>query len=263
MRTHTVTLLDQTLEYRRLEGRDPAAGTVVFLHEGLGSAGLWRDFPHRFAAATGCGALIYSRRGYGHSDPLTPPYRRPDDYLYVEALEVLPALLDHFAIDAPILFGHSDGATIALIHAGGGRRPIRAAIVEAPHVFVEDMTLTGIRAAVENWHGTALPKRLARHHRHAEGTFHGWADTWLDPGFHHMNCEHLLPAIACPLLVIQGRDDHYGSPHQVTRVVAQATGPEEALFLPDCGHTPHAEKTAAVLAASVSFLERYAAPKDR
>ena len=255
----TVTLLGQTLEYRRIAGPDPAAPTLVFLHEGLGSMGLWRDFPDRFAAAFGCPALIYSRRGYGNSDPLTPPYRRPDDYLHIEALEVLPALLDHFAIHEPILFGHSDGATIALIHAGAAKRPVRAAIVEAPHVFVEPLTLTGIRAAVESWNGGALPRKLARHHRHAEGAFLGWSETWLDPAYHAFDCQPLLPGIACPLLVIQGEDDHYGSRDQVTRVVEQVSGPAEGLFVPKCGHTPHAEQPQIVLGAALTFLGRHLA----
>ena len=255
----TVTLLGQTLEYHLIAGPAPGAPTVVFLHEGLGSVSLWRDFPERFAAALGCSALIYSRRGYGGSDPLSPPYRRPDDYLYIEALEVLPALLDHFAIHEPILFGHSDGATIALIHAGGAKRPVRAVIVEAPHVFVEPLTLAGIRAAVDSWQTTALPKKLGRHHRHVESTFRAWAETWLDPAYHAFNCEHLLPGITCPLLVIQGEDDHYGSADQVNRVVARVSGPADGLFLPKCGHTPHAEQTKVVLDAALTFLERHLA----
>ncbi|MEI6560231.1 MAG: alpha/beta hydrolase [Rhodospirillaceae bacterium] len=256
MTSGTISLDGQTLEYRRIAGPDPGAPTVVFLHEGLGSVSLWRDFPDRFAAATGCPALIYSRRGYGRSDPLTPPYRRPNDYLFTEALEVLPALLDRFGIAEPILFGHSDGATIALIHAGGAGRPVRAAIIEAPHVFVEPLTLAGIRAAVDSWHSTALPRKLGRHHRHVEGTFRGWSETWLDPGYHAFNCEHLLPGITCPLLVIQGEDDHYGSTDQVNRVVAQVSGPSAGLFVPRCGHTPHAEQTQVVLDAALTFLER-------
>ena len=170
---------------------------------------------------------------------------------------MLPALLNHFAIAEPILFGHSDGATIALIYAGAAKRPLRAAIVEAPHVFVEPLTLTGIRAAVESWQGGALPRRLARHHRDAEATFRGWSETWLDPGYHAFNCEPLLPGIACPLLVIQGEDDHYGSRDQVTRVVEQVSGPAEGLFVPNCGHTPHAEQTQVVLDAALTFLGRH------
>ena len=265
MTVRTVTLLGQSLEYRRIAGAVPGAPTVVFLHEGLGSVSLWRDFPDRLAAETGLPALIYSRRGYGQSDPLPPPYHRPDDYLFIEALEVLPAVLDHFDLKEAVLFGHSDGATIALIHAGGSGRAVRAAIVEAPHSFVEPICLEGIRATVQSWHHSALRRKLGRHHQQVEATFLGWSETWLNGTFQAMNCEHLLPAITCPLLVIQGEDDQYGSTDQVTRVVAQVSGPAEGLLLPKCGHSPHAEHARAVLDASLSFLahHRVTAASDR
>jgi len=251
-----VTIAGQRLEVRRIGGPDPEAPTVVFLHEGLGSVSLWRDFPDRFAAATGCPALIYSRRGYGRSEPLAPPYRRPDDYLDREALDVLPALLDHFHVRRPILFGHSDGATIALIYAA--HHPTRAAVIEAPHIFVEEMTLAGIRAAVEDWRTTNLPSKLGRHHAHAEGAFLGWAETWLDPG-RTWSIEAMMPRITCPLLVIQGEDDHYGSLGQVTGVVDRVSGPAVPLLIPNCGHAPHGERPDVVLDAALTFLERYPA----
>lgn len=256
------TVLDQRLEYRWIQGLDPAAPPLVFLHEGLGSVSLWRDFPDRVAAATGCPALIYSRRGFGGSEPLTPPYRRPRDYLHHEALAVLPRVLDHFGLHRPILFGHSDGASIALIHAGGAGRPVAAAIVEAPHVVVEPETLTGIRAAQAAWHTTDLPQKLARHHHHAEATFRGWADTWLHPDFHDLDLRALLPGIRCPVLVIQGEDDEYGTGAQVDAVVRRVSGPADSLIIPQCGHSPHRERPAVVLDATLTFLDRQLAGLD-
>jgi pimeloyl-ACP methyl ester carboxylesterase len=253
----TLTILGQRLEYRWIDGLDPAAPPLVFLHEGLGSVSLWRDFPDHVAAATGCPALVYSRRGYGASEPLTPPYRRPPDYMHGEALEVLPQVLDHFGIHRPILFGHSDGATVALIHAGSAGRPVAAVIVEAPHVTVEPEALTSIRAAREAWETTDLPHKLARHHHHPEGTFLGWAETWLHPDFHDMDIRDLLPGISCPLLVIQGEDDEYGTLAQVEAVTSQVSGPTESLVIPRCRHSPHRDRPEVVLNATLTFLDRH------
>ncbi len=253
----TVTIAGQRLEYHWINGVDPAAPVLVFLHEGLGSVSLWRDFPARLAAATGCPALIYSRRGFGASDPLTAPYRRPPDCLHVEALDILPRVLDHFEINAPVLFGHSDGGTIALIHAGAARRPVTAAIIEAAHVFVEPITLASIRDTVESWRTTDLPRKLARHHHHVEGTFHGWADTWLHPDFHNLDIRDLLPGITCPLLVIQGEDDEYGTSAQVTAIADGVSGPTQSLLIPNCGHSAHRDRPGVVLDATLTFLERH------
>ena len=257
MTGHLITVLGQRLEYRWIGGLAPHAPPLVFLHEGLGSVSLWRDFPDRLVEATGCPALVYSRRGLGASEPLTPPYRRPSNYLHVEALEVLPRVLDHFGIHRPILFGHSDGATIALIHAGGAGRPVAAAIVEAPHVIVEPETLTAIRATVEAWHTTDLPRKLARNHHHPEGTFLGWAEAWLHPEFHDLDVRNLLPGISCPVLVIQGEDDEYGTLAQVDTVVGRTSGPVDSLILPQCGHSPHRDRPTAVLDATLTFLDRH------
>ena len=254
----------QRLEVRRIPGPPPGCGqkpaaerpTLVFLHEGLGSISLWRNFPERLAAATGCPALVYSRRGYGNSDPLLPPYRRPFDYLHHEALEVLPALLVQCGIRKPILFGHSDGATIALIYASAPERGVTAVILEAPHVFVEPITLSGIRAICETWRTTDLRQRLARHHRHVDGAFWGWADAWLHPEFEGMTIEALLPLITCPVLVLQGEDDTYGTAAQVERVTTRVSGPASSRLIPNCGHSPHHEQTETVLDASLNFLTR-------
>lgn len=249
-----LTVLGHRLDYRRIPAARSAAPTLVFLHEGLGSIGLWRDFPDRVAAATGCGALLYSRHGFGRSDVLAEP-RRPD-YLHVEALTVLPEVLDHFGIVEPILIGHSDGASIALIHAGGGGRPVAGLVVEAPHVFVEEITLAGIRDAVKTWETTDLPRRLARHHLDAERTFRGWYEIWLDPVFRSWNIEDRLAGITAPALVIQGEDDEYGTLEQVRKVAGQVAGPAETLVLTRCGHTPHRDQAEAVLREIAVFVDK-------
>ncbi len=257
--TTALTVAGQRLEYRLIQAQDPTAPTMVFLHEGLGSVSLWRDIPDRLARATGCQALVYSRRGFGGSEPLAPPYRRPPNYLHIEALEVLPQILDHFGITNPILFGHSDGATIALIHAAATQRPVAAAIVEAAHVFVEPVTLAGIRAAHEAWETTDLRQKLARHHRHVEGTFQGWVETWLHPDFRDLDIQDLLPGITCPLLVIQGTNDEYGTEAQVIAIASQVSGPKQTLIIPNCGHSPHRDHPKIVLDATLAFLDRHLA----
>lgn len=244
------------LEYRRIPAADPALPVLVFLHEGLGSISLWRDFPDRLAAATGAGALIYSRRGYGRSDPQPAPFAT--GYLEREAAEILPRVLDHFGITRPILIGHSDGGSIALLFAALAGRPLAGAVTEAAHVFVEDITLAGIRDAVTAWETTDLRARLARHHADPDHTFGLWAEVWLSPPFAAWNIEAHLPRITAPLLVIQGEGDEYGTPEQVHAIVRQTSGPAEPLLIPACGHTPHRDQADAVLAAMADFVRRVA-----
>lgn len=252
----TLTIDDGRLEYRRIPAADPALPPLVFLHEGLGSVSLWRDFPDRLAAATGAGALVYSRRGYGRSDPQPAPFG--PGYLEREATEVLPGVLDHFAIERPVLIGHSDGGSIALLFAALAGRPLAGAITEAAHVFVEDVTLAGIRDTVAVWDGTDLRAKLARHHDDPDHTFRLWADVWLSPPFAGWNIESLLPRITAPVLVIQGEDDEYGTPAQVDAIVRQVSGPARALMLPACGHTPHRDQADRVLAAMAGFIKSIA-----
>lgn len=247
-----LTFKGRRLDYRWIEGTDPTAPTLVFLHEGLGSISLWRDFPDQVAAATGAPTLIYSRLGHGRSDPPLAP--RDLDYLHREALDVLPAVLAHFGIDSPILIGHSDGASIALIHAAAADRPVRGVIVEAPHSFVEPITLAGIRGAVEAARTTDLLQKLGRHHDDTEALFRAWSGVWLTPPFADWNIEDLLPKITCPTLVIQGEGDEYGTPRQVHAVTERVSGPAEGLLLPDCGHTPHRDQAEAVLNAIARFI---------
>lgn len=242
------------LEYRLLSPPPSAAPTLVFLHEGLGSAGLWRDFPDRVAAATGCGALVYSRRGYGASDPVAEP--RPVRFMHDEALQVLPAVLAHFGIERPLLFGHSDGASIALLYAGSGIGPVRGLILEAPHVFVEPVCLESIARLAREHETTDLPRRFARHHAHADSMFRSWADVWLRPEFAAWNIEEVLPAITAPVLVIQGEEDEYGTLRQVEAVTSGVSGPAASLVLPGAGHSPHRDRPEEVLAAAAGFAAR-------
>lgn len=239
------------VECRLIDG-DPALPALVFLHEGLGSVALWRDFPDRVAAASGRRALVYSRFGHGASD--LPAAPRGVDFMHREALEVLPALLSHFRLEAPVLVGHSDGGSIALIHAGrvGGDG---ALVLLAPHVFVEDESIAGITAAREAFEEGDLAQRMARHHRDAEVTFRGWNDVWLAPEFRNWNIEDVLPAITCPVLLIQGREDQYGTLEQVAAIERGIPGKVETVVL-DCRHVPHAERPEETLGAVVEFVGR-------
>ncbi|HZS82413.1 MAG TPA: alpha/beta hydrolase [Stellaceae bacterium] len=240
------------LEYEWIAETRPGVPTLVFLHEGLGSVALWRDFPAKLAAATGAAALVYSRRGYGSSDALEAPHAV--DYMHREALEVLPALLDRFAIAAPVLVGHSDGASIALIHAGGAGRDVRGLVLEAPHVFVEDVTIASIAAAKASYAASGLGRRLAPYHADPDAAFRGWNDIWLDPEFRAWNIEAYLPAIACPVLAIQGEEDEYGTVAQLHAIRRGVAGPCELLLLPGCRHSPHRDQAEATLQAMVRFI---------
>lgn len=246
---------DSQLEYIWIEPRKPAAPTLIFLHEGLGCVALWRDFPQQLAQATGCGALIYSRAGYGASSPA--PLPRPITYLHAEA-EVLRAIIEQLGIQETILIGHSDGASIALLYAASKPLPgLAGLILEAPHVFVEPITLAGITAAAELYRTTNLRSRLARYHGdRTDDVFWGWHDAWQQPEFHDWNIEALLPAITAPILLIQGQDDEYGTAAQLETIKQQASGPVEIMLLPNCGHTPHQEQPARVLAEMTTFIQR-------
>src|SRR5262245_22547645 len=200
-----VTAAGHALEYEWIEGGQP---TLVFLHEGLGAIRQWRDFPARVATATGCRALVYNRYGYGNSDVLAEP-RVTGRFMHDEALVALPELLAKLEIDSPVLVGHSDGASIALIYAGAGHS-VRGLAVMAPHVFVEEHGLRSIESVRQQFETTDLPERLGRYHRDARRTFYLWNDAWLDPRFKRWNIEEYLPSITAPVLAIQGTDDEYG-----------------------------------------------------
>jgi len=224
---------------------------LVFLHEGLGSVAGWRDFPRTLCDLLGAPGLVYSRRGYGRSTPLGRP--RGTDYLHREAWTVLPALLDDLAIAAPVLVGHSDGGSIALLYAA--RHQPRAIAIMAPHVFVEEITIEGIRDARAAWQGGKLQAPLARLHDDPDGAFFGWNDGWLDPAFRDWNIEAELPKIRCPVLAIQGVDDQYATMAQLDRIAEGLRSPCRLLKLASCGHTPQRDQPAAVAAAIAQLYD--------
>jgi pimeloyl-ACP methyl ester carboxylesterase len=254
-----VTSAGHSLEYEWLGSAAPGRPTLVFLHEGLGSIRQWRDFPLQVVKATGCRALLYSRYGYGRSDVLAEA-RAGVDFMHREALEALPELLGKLAVERPVLVGHSDGASIALIHAGAGHA-VRALALMAPHVFVEPVCVESIRKASAAFDSTDLAQRLGKYHRDAHRTFHLWADVWLDPEFLKWNIEEYLPAILCPLLAIQGEDDEYGTLAQLEAVRRGVRGPCELLQLPACGHAPFRDQPQATLAALGRFVRALDQPR--
>jgi pimeloyl-ACP methyl ester carboxylesterase len=229
-----------------------AAPTLVFLHEGLGSASAWRDFPQHLVEKTGCGALVYSRRGYGSSPPADLP--RPIEYMHDEAA-VLDDVLRHHRIREAILIGHSDGASIALIYAGRTRSgPLKALILEAPHVFAEPVGIESIAAMKRAYETTDLRERLARHHREVENAFRGWNDVWLDPRFRAWNIEEYLGAISVPMLLIQGTEDKYGTWKQIEAIERQVHGPVEIERVTHAGHAPHRDQPELLLEKMSAFI---------
>jgi pimeloyl-ACP methyl ester carboxylesterase len=248
-----------TVDGKRLEtiwyGPSPdLAPTLVFLHEGLGCAQMWRDFPARLADATGCGALVYSRLGYGRSEPCRLP--RPVRFMHDEGLRVLPRLLAAAEIQECILVGHSDGGSIAIIYAGGTAAPqLKGLITEAAHVFCEELTLASIQRAKAAYEQGDLRNRLTRFHgSNTQCAFQGWNDAWLHPDFVHWNLEEYLPAITVPMLVIQGEDDPYGTRRQVETIARQAGAGARVLMLAGCGHSPHRDQEDTVLEAMQAYI---------
>ena len=243
------------LEYVRLPSSHPREGApaIVFLHEGLGSVSMWRDFPQKVADATGCEAIVYSRAGYGRSEPAELP--RTTRYMHDEGLTVLPALLDALQLDRPILLGHSDGGSIALICAGGTGTPLAGVVQMGPHVLVADISVDSIAKATVAWQTTDLAARLGKYHADVEAAFRGWNDIWLHPDFRAWNIEEYLSGIACPVLAIQGEDDEYGTMNQIDRIAAQARD-VDLVKLADCRHSPHKDQPEAVIAAVGEFVNR-------
>jgi pimeloyl-ACP methyl ester carboxylesterase len=255
---------DRLMDFLRIDGRrlecrwiGPGPGeapTIVFLHEGLGSVSTWRDFPDALAAETGCGALVYSRAGYGRSDPVDLP--RPVRFMHDEA-EVLARIVETAGLRDVVLVGHSDGASIALIAAGRRAIPgLRALVLEAPHVFAEPSGLESIARIADTYRTTNLGDRLARHHgANVDVAFWGWNRVWLDADFRAWNIEEFLPGIAVPSLVIQGESDEYGSWAHVESIQRHSPAPVHTLALPNCGHAPHAEQRGATLEAMARFID--------
>jgi len=240
------------IEYVRLPGAAPGPA-IVMLHEGLGSVSLWRDFPEQVAQATGQEVVVYSRQGYGRSAPLSGP--RPLRFMHDEALVVLPEILDALEIRRPILLGHSDGGSIAIIHAGGSAREVAGLVLLAPHVMVEDISVASIAKARTAYAEGDFRARLARHHDDVDGAFRGWNDVWLRPDFRSWNIEEYLPRISCPVLAIQGEEDEYGTMEQVERI-GRAIPHARILKIARGGHSAHRDSAEEVLEAIRGFVER-------
>jgi pimeloyl-ACP methyl ester carboxylesterase len=233
--------------------RTPGTGVpIVLLHEGLGSVGLWRAFPAALAMRTSRSVLAYSRRGYGASDARGAPLAL--DFMEREARDIVPRVLDAAGIDRAVLFGHSDGGSIALLAAAAWPARVAALVLLAPHVFVEEVTLASIARMRDQYRSTDLRDRLARHHRHVEEAFGGWNDVWLDPGFKSWNIEAALPRVVCPVLVLQGLEDEYGTANQLRAIERHVTGPVTSCVIQNCGHSPHRDQPAAVLHHVAGFL---------
>ena len=228
---------------------DPHAPALVLLHEGLGSVGLWKGLPDELARATGRRTVVFSRFGHGQSDP--PPLPRTPGFIHQEALEVLPELLQALGIVAPVLVGHSDGASIALIHAAGHQ--VAGAVAIAPHVFVEEFGLAEIRRVRQRYLEGELRDRMARHHLDPDAAFYGWNNVWLDPEFRLWSIVEELPRIRCPLLLIQGEHDEYGTMAQLDAIEEAAAGPVERVHL-DCGHSPPVERPLETIEAIARWL---------
>lgn len=262
----TLRIEEATLAYALIRG-DAALPHLVFLHEGLGCTAMWGDFPERLCRATGCPGLVYDRAGYGQSSPLPAGTRWDTGYLHRSAQRELPQVMALLVPpSAPyILVGHSDGGSIALIH-GAERNPrLRGIVTIAAHVFVEAVTLAGIRDALAAWHAGKLAGLARYHGEKTADVFRLWSDAWLDPTFASWNIEALLPRIDVPLLVMQGQDDQYGTARQVHSIARHSGGPAKEALLPGCGHTPHKECPEAVLSASAEFIRSLATrmPLDR
>jgi pimeloyl-ACP methyl ester carboxylesterase len=227
--------------------------TLVFLHEGLGSIEMWHDFPEVLLEKIGCNGLLYDRWGHGRSDPLDG--KRTLRYVHDEALDSLPDVLRHCQVDDSVIIGHSDGGSIALIFAAEYPELVRGIITEAAHVFVEEITLEGIKDALEVYRNTDLKEKLARYHGdNTERIFRAWYETWLQPDFKSWNIEDCLPKIKCPVLAIQGEDDQYGTAAQVEAITNQVTGQSKPLLIPNCAHIPHKEATARVIKEMTEFI---------
>jgi pimeloyl-ACP methyl ester carboxylesterase len=242
------------IEHEWLDNPRRGAPLLIFLHEGLGSRSMWRDFPQQLCTAAGCRGLVYSRPGYGRSTPRPHDQRWGVDFMHRQAHELLPALRQALRIEQPAwLVGHSDGGSIALLHAASNPDAVAGLVLMAPHLFVEDVSVSSIERTRELFTGTDLPQRLARHHDDVDSAFWGWNDIWLDPAFRAWNIEAEVARIRCPVLAIQGMADEYGTLEQIRRIRRHLPA-AQLLELPDCGHSPHRDRPEQVVAASAGFI---------
>ncbi|GGC97802.1 alpha/beta fold hydrolase [Undibacterium terreum] len=242
------------LEYQWVGVKKSDQPVVVFLHEGLGSVSLWKDFPEQFCSRNGFSGLVFSRYAYGRSTARPAAERFPVDFMQRQAFEVLPLFFKKIGLEKPWLFGHSDGGSIALLYAARYPDMVSGIVVVAPHIFVEDMTVAAIGVARETYLQQGLRERLARHHDDVDSAFWGWNDVWLDPEFRSWNIEAYLPSIACPMLAVQGEDDEYGTLAQITGIqdqVAQAV----LQVIPQCGHSPHRDQAEVLSNKAGQFIK--------
>ena len=246
------------IEHRWIGPRDSDAPLLVFLHEGLGSVAMWKDFPDRLCAEAGVRGLVFSRPGYGRSTPRLVDERWDVDFMHRQAHEVLPAFFDAIGLDEkPWLFGHSDGGSIALLYASRFPDRVLGLVLLAPHIFVEDVTVANIELARQAYASTDLRARLARYHDDVDSAFGGWNGVWLHPPFRDWNIEAELEGIHCPVLAIQGVDDEYGTLAQIRGIAARVPG-TRLLELPACGHSPHRDQPEQVIAATAGMVSAFA-----
>ena len=229
----------------------------MFLHEGLGSVAMWKGFPAAFCDANGLAGMVFSRRGYGRSPPKPPDERWAPDFMHVQAFEVLPALLARLGIERPWLFGHSDGGSIALLHAS--RFPTAGVVAVAPHLFVEQVSISSIEKARVAFESGDLRRSLAKYHDDPDSAFRGWNDAWLSPAFRTWNIEAEVAAIACPVLAVQGENDEYGSLAQI-RAVARRLPRTRLLAIPRCGHSPHRDRPDILIREAGRFIVESSSP---
>jgi pimeloyl-ACP methyl ester carboxylesterase len=252
-----LTIQGKELDFLRLQPSFPLVSdsVIVMLHEGLGSISLWRDFPQQVAEATGHEVLVYSRYGYGNSEA-SPGF--PFSYMHDEGLKFLPELLERLDIKKPILFGHSDGASITLIAAGGSKIEPKGVIVMAPHVIVEQICFDAITDAQVAYQQTDLKDKLGKHHADVDSAFFGWSNAWLSPEFKNWNIEEYLPMISCPILAIQGYEDEYGTMAQIDKIVERSKKAAfvDTLKIENCRHSPHKDQTKIVLDQITHFIKK-------
>lgn len=246
---------DLVIEYAWLGPDRPAAPTIVFLHQALGSRAMWKNYPAQLCDALGWRGLVFSGPGHGRSLPRAADGRWPADYHQRQAGEVVPAILSALSVSRPWLFGHSDGATIALLHAAAFPDRVRGVVALAPHLFVEDVTVRSITAVVEAYATGDMKERLGRYHDDPDAVFHRWQDIWLDPRFRAWNIEAAMGAIRCPVLAVQGEDDEYGTMAQIERLAALSRD-VTLVRLADCGHSAHRDQPGPLTAAVVAFVHR-------
>ena len=250
--TGSLTIGASDLEYRMIGPAPADAPTIVMLHEGLGSAGLWDDFPEKLQAATGVGVFAYSRAGYGASTPAKLP--RPLDYMHIEALDVLPKLLDQIGFRRGLLLGHSDGASIAAIYAGAHQdHRVQGVAMIAPHFIVEDISVRSIAEIKKAYETTDLKAKLARWHRDVDNAFYGWNGAWLEPKFRDWDISEYLAYIRVPVAILQGADDQYGTIRQIEIAQQECYCPVDVTEIPRAGHSPHREAPGATLDAISEF----------